>query len=60
MLSSVLAVYEKSNHLALIVGEHQADEYKYRKGMHSEKDGKRTNEKVYPNPNPKNIKKQCI
>ena len=52
--------YKKSNHPALIVGEHQADEYKYRKVMHSEKDGKRINEKVYPNPNPKDKKPMYI
>lgn len=42
--------YKKSKHPALIVGEQPIDEYKYRKVMHSEKDGKRNNEKVYPNP----------
>ena len=45
--------YRKSGHPALIVGERPSDEYNYRKVMHSPKDGKRTNEKVYPNPNPK-------
>lgn len=45
--------YKKSGHPALIVGEQPIDEYKYRKVMHSPKDGKKTNEKVYPNPNPK-------
>ncbi|MBR1746754.1 MAG: hypothetical protein IJ735_00910 [Clostridia bacterium] len=45
--------YKKSGHPALIVGEQPIDEYKYRKVMHSPKDGKRSNEKVYPNPNPK-------
>ena len=44
--------YRKSGHPALITGEHTFEEYKYRKVMHSEKDGKRTNEKVYPNPDP--------
>ena len=43
--------YKKANHPALITGEHSNSEYKYRKVMHSEKDGKRNNEKVYPNPN---------
>ncbi len=48
--------YRKSGHPALIVGEQKTgdvDEYKYRKVMHSERDGNRSNEKVYPNPNPK-------
>ncbi len=45
--------YKKANHPALIVGERTVDEYNYRKVMHSEKDGKRRNEKVFPNPNPK-------
>ena len=48
--------YNKSKHPALIVGEQKSekdvDEYKYRKVMHGDKDGKRTNEKVYPNPDP--------
>ena len=44
-------VYAKSGHPALIVGEENKDEYRFRKVMHSEKDGKRKNEKVYPNPN---------
>lgn len=44
--------YKKSGHPALIIGEQPIEEYKYRKVMHSEKDGKRTNEKVYPNPRP--------
>ena len=44
--------YKKSRHPALITDEHSEDEYKYRKVMHSEKDGKRRNEKVFPNPNP--------
>ena len=45
--------YKKSKHPALIVGEQPVDEYRFRKVMHSEKDGKRNNEKVYPNPNPR-------
>ena len=45
--------YRKSKHPALITGEYTYDEYNFRKVMHSEKDGKRTNEKVYPNPDPK-------
>jgi len=44
--------YVKSGHPALIVGEYNANEYKYRKVMHSERDGRHLNEKVYPNPNP--------
>lgn len=44
--------YKKSGHPALIVGEQPIDEYRYRKVMHGEKDGKRTNETVFPNPDP--------
>lgn len=44
--------YLKSQHPAMIVGERSKTEYNYRKVMHSEKDGKRKNERVYPNPNP--------
>ena len=43
--------YLKSQHPAMIVGERSKTEYNYRKVMHSEKDGKRKNERVYPNPN---------
>ena len=43
--------YKKSGHPALITAERSNDEYNYRKVMHSEKDGKRRNEKVFPNPN---------
>ena len=42
--------YKKSGHPALIVGEQPVEEYKFRKVMHSEKDGKRNNEKIFPNP----------
>ena len=45
--------YRKSKHPALITAEHSEEEYNYRKVMHSEKDGKRKNEKLFPNPNPK-------
>ncbi len=45
--------YKKSGHPALIVGEQPIDEYKYRKVTHSERDGRHLNEKVSPNPNPK-------
>lgn len=44
--------YMKSGHPALITAEHSSDEYKYRKVTHSEKEGDRKNEKVFPNPNP--------
>ncbi|MCD7728681.1 MAG: hypothetical protein LUI60_02050 [Clostridia bacterium] len=48
--------YRKSGHPALIVGEQKSekniDEYRYRKVMHSERDGRHLNEKVFPNPNP--------
>ena len=53
-------IYKKSGHPALIVGEYSDDEYKFRKVMHGEKDGKRRNEMVYPNPNPKDRKPMHI
>ncbi len=43
--------YLVSGHPALVVDEHSDSEYKYRKVMHSERDGRHLNEKVYPNPN---------
>lgn len=43
--------YLKSGHPALIVAEHSTTEYKYRKVMHNERDGRHLNEVVYPNPN---------
>ena len=64
--------YKKSNHPALIVGEkkgkktdnqgkeRETDEYKYRKVMHNEKDGNSPNEKVEPNPNPKDPRPMYI
>ena len=52
--------YKKSGHPALITAEYSADEYKFRKVTHSEREGGRTNEKVYPNPNPKDPKPMCI
>ena len=44
--------YLKSGHPALIIGEQPIEEYRYRKVMHSDKDGGRNNEIVIPNPNP--------
>ncbi len=52
--------YKKSKHPALIVGEQPIEEYRYRKVMHGEKDGRHTNEKVYPNPNPKDTEPMYI
>ena len=63
--------YRKSKHPALIVGEQkgtkqtvqgvkEVDEYRYRKVMHGEKDGRHLNEVVYPNPNPKDDKPMYI
>lgn len=52
--------YRKSGHPALIVGEHDADEYRYRKVMHNAKDGNRTNEIVYPNPDPRDSEPMYI
>lgn len=48
--------YRKSKHPALIVGEQKTgvkEEYRYRKVTHSDRDGRHLNEKVDPNPNPK-------
>lgn len=63
--------YKKSKHPALIIGEQKCvketgqgakeiDEYRYRKIMHSDKDGERKNEMVYPNPNPKDDRPMYI
>lgn len=52
--------YKKSGHPALITAEHSKDEYKFRKVTHSEKEGNRKNEKVYPNPNPKDKRPMFI
>lgn len=56
--------YKKANHPALITGEQvnekKVEEWKYRKVMHSEKDGRHPNEKVYPNPNPQDKKPMYI
>lgn len=55
--------YRKSGHPTLIVGEQNSadkDEYRYRKVMHSEKDGRHLNEKVEPNPNRKDKKPMYI
>lgn len=52
--------YLKSNHPALIVAEHSDKEYKYRKVMHGERDGRHLNEKVYPNPNKRDKKPMYI
>ena len=52
--------YKKSGHPALIVGEQPVNEYKYRKVTHSERESGRNNEKVYPNPNPKDKKPMYI
>ncbi len=52
--------YKPSKHPALIVNERSDEEFNYRKVMHNENDGKRKNEKVYPNPNPKDKKPMYI
>ena len=56
--------YKKSHHPALVVGEQsgektdnkgnvrKTDEYRYRKVMHRDRDGRHLNEKVEPNPDP--------
>ncbi len=43
----------KSNHPALIVSERSDVEYNYRKVTHSERENGKLNEKVFPNPNPR-------
>ena len=52
--------YNKSHHPALIVGEKTVNEYRYRKVMHSSKEGGRNNEMVFPNPNPKDAEAMYI
>ena len=52
--------HNTSNHPALITGEHSEKEYDYRKVMHGEKDGRHLNEKVSPNPNPKDSRPMYI
>ena len=52
--------YLKSGHPALIVAERSSDEYNFRKVMHAEKDGGRTNEKIVPNPNPRDTEPMYI
>lgn len=56
--------YKKSGHPALIVGERvdeeNNEEYRYRKVMHSERDGRHLNEKVEPNPDPNDKKPMYI
>ncbi len=48
----------------MIVGEQKSDnavdEYKYRKVMHNERDGRHLNEKVEPNPDPTDKKPMYI
>ncbi len=45
--------YKKSGHPALIVGEQPVEEYKYKKVTHSQYDGRHLNDKLDPNPNPR-------
>ncbi len=54
--------YNRNKHPALIVGEEKVkkEEYKYRKVSHSERDGRHLNEKIEPNPNPKDKKPMYI
>ena len=55
--------YKKSNHPALIVGEQSTDkkeEWKNRKVSHKDRDGRHLNEKVFPNPNPKDKRPMYI
>ncbi len=48
--------HKPSNHPALIVAEHSIEEYDYRKATHSEREGRHLNEKISPNPNPKDLR----
>ena len=52
--------YRKSKHPALITGEHSENEYDYRKVTHDPKEGRHSNDKVEPNPNPKDDKPMYI
>lgn len=52
--------YLKSGHPTLIVSERSESEYNYRKVMHSDRDGRHLNEKVDPNPNPKDSRPMFI
>lgn len=55
--------YKKSKHPALIIGEQVnqgKDEFNFRKVTHSEREGRHINEKVEPNPNPKDKKPMYI
>lgn len=52
--------YKKSEHPAMITGEHSSQEWKYRKVMHSKKDGKHLNEEINPNPNPLDIEPMYV
>ena len=64
--------YKKSKHPALIVGEqkgkkqdkygkmHDIEEYKYRKVMHDDRDGRHLNETIYPNPEPRDFEPMHI
>ena len=52
--------YKKSGHPALIIAEHSEKEYNYRKVMHSERDGRHLNERVFPNPDPRDKKPMYI
>ena len=36
----------------MITGEYSSNEWKYRKVMHGNRDGRHLNETIYPNPNP--------
>lgn len=52
--------YKKSGHPALITSEFSDSEYNFRKVMHGERDGRHLNEKIVPNPNPKDIRPMYI
>ena len=52
--------YKKSGHPALITSEYSEKEYNYRKVMHNERDGNKPNERVFPNPDPKDKRPMYI
>ncbi len=55
--------YLKSNHPALIIGDNKSEkgeEYRFKKVTHSEKDGRHLNEKIVPNPDPKDKRPMYI
>jgi hypothetical protein len=56
--------YKKSDHPVLVVGEllgeKEKEEYKYRKVMHGDRDGRHLNEVVFPNPDKTDVRPMYI